>query len=289
MSTLKKVWIRFKADSDDLPHLLALLQKEFSKRQIQVVLDYEPGCDLGICLSGDGSLLSVLRQIGDDRFRLPLLGVHVSRGVGFLHSMSYPKEVELQEAWAQALVEHLVHKKFIIEKRWGLKAEASDSHGDFPNWAMNEFVVSKGDLSRMISLEVWVGGQRLYRRLRGDGLIVASATGSTAYSLAAGGPVVQPTLSALLLTPICPHDPGHRPVVLDHESEIRMRILKATSTVYLTSDGQNGVALSPDVELRFSLQRQPVLWVSIPEMKDYSLPYIEALRRKRGFDSEGGL
>ena len=132
----------------------------------------------------------------------------------------------------------------------------------------------------MILLRMHVNGELLLARMRGDGLICSSATGSTAYSLSAGGPVVQPTLNVVIVTPICPHEVSQRPLVLDSKSEIEIDILEEKSTLFLTCDGQSQKELHSGSVLKLRRARQAVRWI-IPQMKTVSpRSYFQQLRKK---------
>ncbi len=241
-----------------------------------------------ICISGDGNLLSFVRNLKERRFQVPVLGIHGSRGLGFLHAIRLPEDTKSTQAkeWARALIVAVQQQQFTVEHRRGLQAKVKSKSNTESIWALNDLVVSRGELARLISLKVSVSSELLYSRYRGDGMIVASATGSTAYSLAAGGPVVKPTLPALILTPLCPHDASQRPLILEGTDEIQIEILEESSPVFLTSDGQNGSQLSYGDVVEISLHPNPVQWARMQSNVAYGPcgSYFETLRRKRGFE-----
>ncbi len=187
--------------------------------------------DLIIVFGGDGTLLSVAR-LGEQK-RAPILGANLG-SLGFLTGVTLE---ELYPALDQILKGH-----YSIDRRSMVKAvikKRNDSSQE--HHAFNDVVVNKGTLARMISLEVWIDNQFTSRFLA-DGMIISTPTGSTAYSLSAGGPIVYPTLNSLSLTPICPHTLNHRPLIIPDESEVRV-VLQGGEEAALTIDGQIGVSL----------------------------------------------
>lgn len=269
----------------------AALEAAFLKRGIQKVLktlENAPQADLVICIGGDGTLLSNIRRLGPRRGMAPILGIHGSKGLGFLHPLSLPPTTDMS-AWAEQVVGHLLNQEYSLEKVWGLnhkifndKGQLVDQCGDCHYWALNDVVVSKGTLSRMVALEVVINGARLWEHYRGDGIVIASSTGSTAYSLSAGGPVVHPSVWSLVVTPICPHEISQRPLVLGANMKVRIKVLEKSAKCYLTEDGQSGTELEPgwSVEVSRSEQGIPLL---LPVGGNYpDSAYFERLRGKLG-------
>ena len=287
-----KVWIRAKEDLPFTKHVKDCLLVEFKKHGITVeILDKKlpsETVDFCVCLGGDGTLLSTVRFLGERRFDIPVIGVHTSAGLGFLHTLSGPRKSEDGSLWAEHFVAALREKKYKIEDRWGLEAwignqpeEKSKLH-----WALNDLVVSKGPLSRMVYLQVKVGEAILLNRLRGDGLIIASATGSTGYSLSAGGPVVHPELSTVLVTPICPHEVAQRPVLLDGNTPIHIESLVHRNASHLTFDGQEKVDLDSGEMIHVRRAKKPLKWVTIraPELGPKN--FFERLKSKLGYGGD---
>lgn len=240
--------------------------------------------DLVVCIGGDGTLLATIRKLGSARFDAMILGVHGSRGLGFLHSLTMPSADSDADAWARRVVSMLQSKSYMGESRWGLVAQA----GDKSFWALNDVVVGKGSISRMIELEARAGNELVLPRLRGDGLIVSSPTGSTAYSLSAGGPVLDPSLRALLLTPVCSHTMGLRPIVMSGEREISVLRLDENTVCQITMDGQEGMEIAKGEKLHVKMSERPVRFL-IPMAADCRAPsYYEILRNKLGFGRDRG-
>jgi len=187
--------------------------------------------DLLLVLGGDGTLLSMARLVGD--LGVPILGVNLG-GLGFLTALT--KE-ELFPALEAFLADGLV-----IEERVMLAAQVW-RHGERLSEyvALNDVVITKSAMSRIINLAVSVDGQ-FATAYRADGLIISTPTGSTAYCLSAGGPIVFPTMPAVVLTPICSHTLTNRPIVLPADQRIEVT-LQSDQDVMLTLDGQVGFAL----------------------------------------------
>ncbi|HEY5658629.1 MAG TPA: NAD(+)/NADH kinase [Myxococcota bacterium] len=189
--------------------------------------------DLAIVLGGDGTLLAVARALG--RRPIPLLGVN-------LGTLGYLADTASDELYAA--LEQVLADGFAVESRMRLEVEvARDGAGLGRYLALNEAVIVRNAVSRLIDLETFADGM-VVTTYHADGLIVATPTGSTAYSLSAGGPLLEPELEAILLTPISPHTLTHRPLVLPETCELEIRVQDARGgEVRLTVDGQVGCAL----------------------------------------------
>jgi len=187
--------------------------------------------DLLLVFGGDGTILRVAREIAG--CCTPLLGIHVGR-LGFLAGVT---AAELPAAIAQ-----IVRGDYRIETRPLMAAERTPRRGTRSLRALNDFVFTRGDVSRMIELEVAVDGETL-TRYRCDGLIVSSATGSTAYSLAAGGAIVSPSAQVFTITPICPLTLSNRSVIVNLDSTVVVRVVTSKLQTHLTADGQVAVQL----------------------------------------------
>lgn len=190
--------------------------------------------DLLIVLGGDGSLLGVARTFAP--FKKPILGINMGR-LGYM--------VELEKSDLNDL-ERLFNKDYTIEKRMMLSASVfRDNKEVFSGIALNDVVVAKGALSRMVHLEI-SADNNLVNSYHADGVVVATPTGSTAYSMSAGGSVVAPSIEAILLTPICPHALTLKPIILpDNQTVSISATFPANEEVMLTLDGQEGFALTP--------------------------------------------
>ena len=201
--------------------------------------------DLLLVLGGDGTLLSMARLVGD--LGVPILGVNLG-GLGFLTALTVDELFPALEAY--------LDDGLVIEERMMLAASVSRQGERLSEYvALNDMVITKSAMSRIIRLEVAVDGQ-LATGYRADGLIISTPTGSTAYSLSAGGPIVFPTMDAVVLTPICSHTLTNRPIVLPGSQRIEVTLL-TDQDVMLTADGQVGFALKPldTVEVRRAAAR----------------------------------
>ena len=209
-----KVGIILKRDSPEPLRIGREMAQWFNARGVEAVLDrIEADQDLLIVLGGDGTLLHVAAEACG--FGIPVLGVNLG-GLGFL------TEVAAEDH--QAVLEKILTEELPIEERMMLRARFCRQGLEQP-WlnALNDVVISKGTVDRMAELGAWVDDEYL-ATYRADGLIIASSTGSTAYNLSAGGPIVHPRLNALVVTPICPFMLESRPVLLAGSSMVRVRI-----------------------------------------------------------------
>lgn len=172
--------------------------------------------DLAIVLGGDGTMLNAARRLS--RYRVPLVGVNQGR-LGFM--------TDIARSDMLSCMDDLLDGRFVPETRLLLDAEIMrDGKEIATNQALNDVVVDKGAIGRMIEFELFIDGEFIYN-LRSDGLIVSTPTGSTAYAMSAGGPILHPTLTGIALVPLCPHALTNRPVLVNDKAEIELRITHA--------------------------------------------------------------
>jgi len=197
--------------------------------------DLAANADAVIAFGGDGTLLDAASAVSHSAHDAPLVGINLGH-LGFL------TEVGRQEMGAA--LDRLVAGETTVEERLLLAGRVHRQGGALPDrFALNDIVVTRGALARMIEIDVEVDGVAV-SHVKADGLIVATATGSTAYNLSAGGPILHPSADAVVLTPLAPHALTNRPVVLPASSHIRLRpIVDPSSDPVLTFDGQHGVPL----------------------------------------------
>jgi NAD+ kinase len=231
-------------------------------------LDDPPRIDALITLGGDGTMLRGARLVG--ALQVPILGVNLGR-LGFLTACAGE---ELEQA-----LERLASGDYIVQPRMALDARSSRREGEC--WrALNDVVLHKGGFARVVHLRVSVNGE-LVGAYAADGLIISTPTGSTAYSLSAGGPVVVPTEESIILTPISPHTLAVRPVVLPPGAEVAVKAEDGPDELLVTVDGQVGATFVPGDTLIARRAEQPVLVVSFRDTTFFS-----RMRRKLGW---GGL
>lgn len=219
--------------------------------------------DLLIVFGGDGTMLHTARQIAGTR--TPMLGVNIG-GLGFLTAVPSDRlEAALKLIW---------QGEFRYESRALIEATGIGRGRRIKATALNDIVISRGAASRLIALDVSVDGEPI-TRYRCDGLIVSSPTGSTAYSLAAGGAIVLPTAEVFALTPICPHALSNRSIILPLSSTIRMRAIKTEPATFLNADGQIAGELANGDEITIRRSRSAVRLLHLADSS-----FLEALRRK---------
>jgi NAD+ kinase len=223
--------------------------------------------DVIVVLGGDGTLLSMADAIAAADAQVPILGVNFG-SLGFLTEVTLP---ELYPA-----LESAVDGTAPIEERMMLRGTTIRVGAALPeNLALNDVVITKAARARMTDLSVSLGDE-FVTRVKADGLIVATPTGSTAYNLAAGGPIVQPVVDALVLTPIAPHMLTNRPIVIPAASLVRVQpMMEERDEVYVTFDGQAGYQLQAGDEVRIRRAAQPLRL-----LRPSSRSYFEILRQK---------
>jgi len=251
-------------------------KKVFAEPSVAEVIGAEPlshdelahHADLIVVLGGDGTLLGVARKVG--KRETPILGINLG-GLGFL--------TEASTSEAKQALERVLAGDYETDRRITLEADICRGTGRSAEvrqhfLALNDVVLNKGPLGRMMQLEVTADGER-FCEYRADGLIISTPTGSTAYALSAGGPIVYPSLGVLVLAPICPHTLSNRPVVLpdSFEIEVHVKTPDHDSTV-LTIDGQENGQLSGDDYVRIRRGRYAVVLIRSPH------PYFEIWRDK---------
>ncbi len=220
--------------------------------------------DLIIVLGGDGTLLNIARQSAS--YDVPLFGINLGH-LGFL------TEVEAEDMYSA--LEKIISKEYKIEKRMMLEAIVEkDGIQLEKSIALNDVGITKGPFSRIISLGIYINNSfvDLYSA---DGVVISSPTGSTAYSLSAGGPIVGPDLKVLIITPICPHTLHSRSIVVSNEDIVKIEVCQNNTEVMLTLDGQQGYKVkSGDVVT----VRQSQYFTSLVKLKDRS--FFQVLRQK---------
>lgn len=285
---IRRVGVALKTSSNEAAELGRQLLVELERLTIQPVLDrasaevlgVEGGLDrreltsqsdLVVVLGGDGTLLSVTRGVINGT---PILGINMGT-LGFL--TEHPAEQLFPMLYAA------IDGNLTLERRERLEVSVN-TPGNEPTThpVLNDVVINKSAVARMLVLSMHVDGQ-FVSRFKADGLIVATPTGSTAYNLSAGGPILYPTLDVLMVTPICPHTLTNRPIALSLDSVIDLRLESLSEEVFLTLDGQKGFPLTTRDLVRIRRCSDPVFLITEP-----SRSYFQVLHRKLKWGERGG-
>lgn len=272
MRDIERVGFVIKPHAPDIEKILDELIKYFKEREIEYLLEDEAArklkektgisreklpdkVDLVIVLGGDGTLLSIAHLAAQKD--VPVLGVN-------LGSLGFLTEVPLDEMYL-TLDSFLGGEEKIISPRRMLEA----SFKGRIYYCLNDVVINKGALARMIQCAIWIDDKEI-ATLRADGLIISTPTGSTAYSLAAGGPIIQPYIPAIIIAPICPHTLSFRPMVISSDSRIKVQLLTGEE-VYLTLDGQRGDSLAENDEVEVKRSDLELRLISSPKRNYFDL------------------
>lgn len=220
--------------------------------------------EMVIVLGGDGTLLSVARLIKGRN--VPILGVNLG-GLGFL------TEITIEELFK--LLERIFNNEYSAEERTILNTSVirrGEKLAEFT--VLNDAVINKGALARIIDIETKINGENL-TTFKSDGLIISTPTGSTAYNLSAGGPIVYPSVNCIIITPICPHTLTNRPIVVPDNVEIKTILKTKKEEVILTLDGQQGFSIEYDDVIVIKKAKEKILLIKSPYRH-----YFELLREK---------
>jgi len=255
MSPIKRIGIVLKPHQRDALKTICELVTWLHEREIELVggpeiererIEHETGCaisevpqdeiattaDLMLVLGGDGTMIATARLVGDRE--VPVLGINYG-GLGYL------AEFRIEELYSA--LESILAGNYRLDRRVMLAVEHSRGD-DPPNTyrVLNDVVINKSALARIIEIEAYLNSQ-FVNSFRADGLIVSTPTGSTAYNLSAGGPVIFPSMNAVVITPICPFTLSNRPIVVPDDAEIELLLKTDNEDVSLTLDGQVGFPL----------------------------------------------
>lgn len=220
--------------------------------------------DLMIVLGGDGTMIATARMLGD--CEVPVLGVNYG-GLGYL------AEFRIEELYTA--LESILAGNYRVDTRVMLAVELLRGAEEVTrNRVLNDVVINKSALARIIEIEAYLNGQ-FVNSFRADGLIVSTPTGSTAYNLSAGGPVIYPSMNAVVITPICPFTLSNRPIVVPDDAEIELRLKTEEEDVSLTLDGQVGFPLQCQDRVRIKKSR-----ATFKLVQPMNRNYFEVLRDK---------
>ncbi len=229
------------------------------------LIDIIKKSDMIFAIGGDGTILKVAREIG--KKKIPLLGIKMGR-LGFL--------MELHSSDIYNAVDHILEGKFEIEKRTRIKIDIKKNKKVIHSFlALNDVVIQNGDIARVLDMQVSIDNEPL-ADIIADGIIAATPTGSTAYSLSANGPIVLPDNKSLILTPICPHSLSNRPLVIPDTMTIKISVSKGKMPI-VTIDGQQAYELKDDQHIKITRSQYPVYFI-----KTHEISYIQVLKEKLG-------
>mgnify|MGYP001284207956 FL=1 len=226
--------------------------------------------DFMLALGGDGTFLSSARAV--ENRNIPILGIHLG-DLGFL------AKVNLDDLFQR--LNQVADGMYVIEKRSMIKALVKKNGLLIHHTALNDFVVKNNELNRMLSFTVYVDGH-LVCNYKADGLIIATPTGSTAYSLSSGGPIISPDVDSFVVTPISPHSLTSRPLVVSANSKISIKFPDKTDEMIFTVDGQIHEKLNPTNEIKI---QRAAYEINLIDFIDND--YFETLRKKMGWGKRG--
>lgn len=239
--------------------------KEFARGKAEIVAscgikdcstDVLNNCDFAVVFGGDGSIISAARNLS--QARVPMIGVNLGK-LGFLAEFSVGE--------FKTFFNDIISGKVPIERRMMLScrvfSSSAPSKQRFSSSAVNDVFITAGPLHRMIELKVVVDGQPIAGCV-GDGLIISTPTGSTAYNLAAGGPILAGSMEAMVITPICPHSLSFRPIVINANSKVEVFCVGGSSSTTISIDGQDSIGLSVGDVVKVEREKSDFLVVNNP-------------------------
>ena len=272
---MKKVAIAINPSKDEKNEIAMKVKEKLYKyfNNIEIIMlnsydiinyEFKELLDLIIVLGGDGTILSVARGI-NGKLNVPILGINIGN-LGFLSSIEVS---EMDKAFLK-----LKEGNYISQKRMLLTCDLPLEDIKNESLALNDIVVARGTLSRMVKFQIFIDGKRYYN-FKGDGLIIATPTGSTAYSFSAGGPFIYPDVDVITITPICPHPHGMQTIVLNSGSEIEVKAENEDEEVYITFDGQKAIKTTNQTIIKIKKAKE---YANIVLFDDYD--YFKVLRAK---------
>ncbi len=246
-------------------YLCDYISNDFSKIHYIPEIDLPKSVDIILVMGGDGTFLYASSLVKDES--TPLLGINFGK-LGFLTESVF---TELEE-----IIPLLLEKDYEIEERERLLVHVhTETDRILEQHILNEAAINSGRVARIIDLDVYNCVQMI-TSYRADGLLVSTPTGSTAYALSAGGPIIYPTLKLILLAPICPHTLTMRPIILPAESNIKIYIKSESKDIFLTLDGQLSIQMTDDVEyIQVKISPYPIKMIKLKNKN-----YFNILRQK---------
>lgn len=279
MNKIERIGCVIKPHAPSVQQILGGLLRYFQDKKIECLLEHAAAekmdmaggisretlasqADLVIVLGGDGTLLTIAHFAA--QADTPVLGVN-------LGSLGFLTEVPVDEMYL-TLDAFLAGNQRIVSPRRLLEV----THRGQTSYCLNDAVINKGALARMIQAAIWIDGKEI-AVVRADGLIISTPTGSTAYSLSAGGPILQPYIPAVLIAPICPHTLSFRPMVITSDSKIKIQIISGEE-IYLTMDGQRGELMEIEDVIHVKTSMLEFKLISSPKRN-----YFDLLQEKLGW------
>lgn len=280
LTNIKRVGMILRPSTPELKEMFFEAKRIFESRQIEVIIDNISGgmidvmgqpfdmlcqnSDFLVTIGGDGTLISAVRR--SYHYQLPVLGIHAGK-LGFLADLDFSE--------LESFVDKLLAGEYRIDQRAILQATIVTPNGESEIYAFNDIVLTRPSIAKMIHLETFVDG-RSFNTYYGDGVVVSTPTGSTAYNLSAGGPVLFPLTQVFALTPICPHSLTQRPVVLPGHFEIEMKTPDTSALVII--DGQDLVEITDRDTVHIKLASGAAHLIHRKEFN-----YFEVLKEKLGW------
>ena len=260
----KKLNVRFIISSDLEKNQNFNIPSDYKLMEFSKIIQE---CDILFAIGGDGTILSTVRRLG--RISKPIMGIHIG-GLGFLSDCT--------ENNLGSTIRNILNNKYVISERMLLELQIfSKNKNKKQIWALNDIVIEQGSSARLLKVEVEVSNHYL-NTFEGDGVIFSTPTGSTAYSLSAGGPIIYPAMDSITITPICPHSLSARPIVIRPEEVISMTFPDAVDDISLVVDGQIKVSINKSVQIKIVKAVHNAKIVSMEKNG-----YFKTLRTKMGW------
>lgn len=280
LESINRIGIILRPSTPELKEMFLEAKRIFESRGLEVAIDHISGgmidvmgqpfemmcqnSDLLVTIGGDGTLISAVRR--SYAYQLPVLGIHAGK-LGFLADLDFSE--------LESFVDKLKSGEYRIDKRAMLQATIVTKHGENKVVAFNDIVLTRPSISKMIRLETYVDGKN-FNTYYGDGVVISTPTGSTAYNLSCGGPVLFPHTNVFALTPICPHSLTQRPVVLPGHFEIEIKTPDASALLIV--DGQDMVEITDHDTVHIKLAEGRAHLIHRCEFS-----YFDVLREKLGW------
>jgi NAD+ kinase len=277
---IKKIGVILRPSTPEIIDSYIFLEKTFKKYEIEVLLEKDSAtminkdgiefsklgksCDAFVTLGGDGTLIATVRKSFD--FDIPILGVHAGN-LGFLADLSMSE--------LDSFVQKIVNNDYKLDQRAVLEAIVTKNGEEVKMYAFNDIVLTRTRVSNMIHIETLVDS-KAFNTYYGDGVIVSTPTGSTAYNLSAGGPVLFPMTNVFALTPICPHSLTQRPVVLPGRFAIEMKTSEERALIIIDGQDMHELGLGESVHIKLATKT-----VKLIRKEEYN--YFNVLKEKLGW------